>query len=234
MASLFLQYERHCSELHCRHNRIRRIKAVAANIDQRPYICQLLPYTMKIKLTILFVLFVYCLITSFQCKKYRCIARNLHLEGRSWLPPKGTSQLTFVDNLGSLTTFKLQVVDTTIMAISQECENPFSYDYLTTSLYLNPTMSDSIYFSLTSGGWLCMRAMSGNIPNMNMCNVFGQTKEGVVAKKLSNQSIGNRTYQEVILLFHGPGLSDNIDSIFIANNVGTVGFKYANKVYALQ
>jgi hypothetical protein len=95
-------------------------------------------------------------------------------------------------------------------------------------------MSDSIYFSLTSGGWLCMRAMSGNIPNMNMCNVFGQTKEGVVAKKLSNQSIGNRTYQEVILLFHGPGLSDNIDSIFIANNIGIVGFKYANKVYALQ
>ena len=189
---------------------------------------------MKIKLTFIIVLFVFCLTTSFQCNKLKCRTRDLNLDGRSWLPPKGIPHLTFVDNSGSLTNFKLQVVDTTWVAISQECGNSFSYDYLTTTLYLDPTMSDSIYFSLTYGGWLCMRAVSSNNPNIWMCNVFGQTKEGAVAKKLSNQLIGNKTYQEVILLLHSPGLSDNIDSLFIANNVGIVGFKYANKVYALQ
>ncbi len=188
---------------------------------------------MKIKLTILIVIFVFCLAVSFQCNKYGCPARDLHLEDRGWLPPKGISQLTFVDNSGSLTNFKLKVVDTTIVTISQECGNSFTYDYVTTSMYLNPTMSDSIYFILGTYGF-CMRAFSGNDPNISICNIFGLSKEGAAAKRFSNQLIGNRTYQEVILLFHGPGLSDNIDSLFIANNVGIVGFKYANKTYALQ
>ena len=182
---------------------------------------------MKIKLTLLILLFVFCLTTSFQCNK--CRTGDVHLDAtRSWLPQKGITQLTFVDKVGSLTNFKLQAVDTIEIAINQECGTSYRYDYITTSLYLNPTMSDSIYFSLSSGGWLCIRALSGTI-YINMCNVFGQTKEGVIAKKLSNQRIGDRTYQEVILLLHNPGLSDNIDSIFIANNVGIVGFKYANE-----
>jgi hypothetical protein len=79
-----------------------------------------------------------------------------------------------------------------------------------------------------------MRAISDNNPNISMCNVFGQSKEGVIAKKLSNYLIGNRTYQEVIVLLHNQGYSDNIDSIFIANHVGIVGFKYTNKTYSLQ
>ena len=198
------------------------------------YICRLYSYTMKIKLPILTLIFIFSLATSFQCNKMGCPARSRHLEDRSWMPPKGISQLTFVDNAGSPTNFKLQVVDTTVTMISPECGNSFTYDYLIASLYLDPTMNDSIYFSLGTDGWLCMRAMSGNDPNMNMCNVFGQTKEGVVAKRLFNQTIGSRTYQEVILLLRNPGLSDNIDSIFIANNAGIVGLKYANKTYALQ
>ena len=153
---------------------------------------------------------------------------------RSWFPLKGRSQLLFADDIGNLTNFKLHVVDTTEIAVNQECGTTYKYDYITTTLYLNPSMSDSIYFSLASGDWLCMRAMTGSNFNINMCNVFGQTKEGVIAKKLSDETIGSRTYSEAIVLLHNQGNLDTIDSVFIANNAGIVGFKYANKKFVLQ
>ncbi len=188
---------------------------------------------MKTKFTILILLFVHFLTTSFQCNK--CRTGDLHLDAtRSWLPLKGKTELAFLDNTGTLTNFKLHVVDTTEITVNHECGTSYKYDYITTSIYLNSSLRDSIYFSLSSGGWLCMRATSGNNPNIAMCNVFGQTKEGIIAKRFSNQAVGSRNYKEVILLLHNPGYSDNIDSVFIANNVGIVGFKYTNKKYTLQ
>jgi hypothetical protein len=173
------------------------------------------------------------MIISFQCHK--CKPANLYLdETRSWLPLKGQTQLTFLDDNGNPAIFKLHVVDTTEIAIDPDCGTPVSYQYITTSLYLNPTMTDSIFFSLSSGGWLCMRAMTGNIPNISMCNVFGQTKEAINAKKLSDYLVGTRRYHELILLLHNPSLANNIDSIFLANNVGIVGLKYLNNHYSLQ
>lgn len=142
--------------------------------------------------------------------------------------------MTFADEGGNLSNFKIHVVDTTEIAVNQECGTSYKYAYITTTLYLNPSMSDSVFFSLASAGWLCMNAMTGNKQNIVMCNVFGQTKEGIIAKKLSNQTIGSRTYPETILLLHNQGNSDNMDSIFIANNAGIVGFKYENRKYALQ
>jgi hypothetical protein len=187
---------------------------------------------MKIKITTASILILYCLTTSFQCNK--CKVGDLHLDGtRSWLPLKDKKQLTFLDNSGSLTNFSLQVIDTTETSYS-ECGDSYKYEYIKTSLFLNTSMTDSIHFILGSGGWLCMTATSNNTPNITMCNVFGQTKEGIIAKKLSNYSIGNKNYQEVILLLHNPGYSNNIDSVFIANNVGYVGFTYLNKRYFLQ
>jgi hypothetical protein len=187
---------------------------------------------MKIKVTILTLLFIYCATTSFQCNK--CRTGDLHLDStKSWLPLKGRTQLFFLDNLGNPTIFNLHIVDTTEIAFN-DCGNPYKFQYINATLYLNQSITDSIYFGLSSGGWLCMRAMSNNSPNIVMCNVFGQTKESVIAKRLSNYSIGNRSYQEVILLLHNQGFSDNIDSVFLANNVGIVGFKYSNNKYSLQ
>jgi hypothetical protein len=188
---------------------------------------------MKVKFTILILLFVFCLASSFQCNK--CRTSDLHLDAtKSWFPLKGRTQLTFADETSNLTDFKLHVVDTTEVAVNQECGTSYKYDYITTTLYLNPSRSDSIFFSLASGGWLCMRAMTGNNRNIVMCNVFGQTKEGIIAKRFSNQTIGSKTYPETILLFQNQAYSANIDSIFIANNTGIVGFKYVNKRYALR
>ena len=187
---------------------------------------------MKMNIAILTLLFVYCLTTSCQCNN--CGTGTLRLDGtKSWFPLKGQTQLSFIDNTGTATNFKLHVVDTTETA-TNDCGDPYKYEYITTSLYLNQSMTDSIHFSLASNGWLCMRATSGNNFNISMCDVFGQTKEGIIAKRLSNHSAGNKTYQEVILLLHNPGYSDNIDSVIIANNTGIVGFKYVNKKYALQ
>jgi hypothetical protein len=187
---------------------------------------------MKNKYTLLTLLFVYCLTTSLQCDK--CNTGIIRLdETKSWLPLKGRTQLSFIDNSGTSTSFKLKVVDTTELVIN-ECGGTYGVEYITTTLFLNQNMKDSIHFSLASGGWLCASAASDNNINFSICNVFGKAKEGIDAKRLKNQRIGNRTYQEVILLIHGPISTNNIDSVFIANNAGVVGFNYVNKKYALQ
>lgn len=186
---------------------------------------------MKVNTAILTLLFVYCLTTSFQCQQ--CGTGTLKLDNtKTWFPLKGRTQLSFIDNSGGLTTFPLKVVDTTETALN-DCGEPYRYEYINTTLYLNQASTDSIHFSLASSGWLCMRAWSNNTPNVSMCNVFGQTKEGVVAKKLFYHPVGSKTYPEAILLLSSPSLSNNIDSIIIANRVGIVAFKYGSNRYFL-
>ncbi len=187
--------------------------------------------SMKINVAILFLLFLFCLTTSFQCQKCRTGTLKLN-DTKTWLPLKGKTHLSFVDNTGSLTDFTLRVVDTTETALN-DCGEPYRYEYIHVTLYLNQGLTDSIHFSLASGGWLCMRAWSNNNPNINMCNVFGQIKEGKIAKKLTNYSAGSRTYPEAIMLLTNPGFADNIDSVIIANQAGIIGFKYATKKHVL-
>jgi hypothetical protein len=183
------------------------------------------------KLTItLFVLFF--LTASFQCNK--CRTSDIKLDNtRSWFPLKGKTSLPFFDNTGFLTNFNLLVKDTSEVVFN-DCGASYNAEYLKTTLYLNTTKTDSIHFSLSPGGWLCMYVTSGNNPDMSMCNVFGQTQAGIVAKRFYNFTVGVRSYQEVILLNHSPGLAGNIDSVFIANNVGIVGFNYSAKKFTLQ
>ena len=186
---------------------------------------------MKLNLTI-FLLLLYCLTTSLQC--HNCSTKPLRLGStRSWFPLKGKTQLTFVDSSNSPHLFKLKVVDTTETAIN-DCGDSYEYQYINTSLYLNADKTDSIYFTLGSGDWLCMQVYSSGAPNILMCNVFGQTKEGLIAKSLNNYTIGTHQYKDIVLTMHNEGYSDNIDSVFIANNAGIVGFKYAGKTYSLQ
>jgi hypothetical protein len=185
--------------------------------------------TYKLTIT-LFALF--CLTASFQCGK--CRTGDIKLDNtRSWFPLKGKTSLPFFDNTGFLTNFGLLVKDTSEVFFN-DCGDSYNAEYLKTTLYLNSTKTDSIHFSLNSNGWLCMNATSGNNPDMGMCNVFGQTQTGIVAKRFYNFPVGVRSYQEVILLIHSPGLAGNIDSVFIANNIGIVGFNYSTKKFTLQ
>jgi hypothetical protein len=186
---------------------------------------------MKQTLTIL--LLIFCSTVLIQCGK--CPRGHLHLDStKSWLPLKGKTQLSFLDSAENLTNFPLKVIDTTVTVVNQDCGGSYQIDYINTTIYLNSSMSDSIYFSLGTGSWLCVQAFSNNNPNMLICNIFNQTKEGVVAKNLNNYKVGNKTYKEVILILHNEGYSDTIDSVFIANNAGIVGFKYYDKHYTLQ
>jgi hypothetical protein len=133
-----------------------------------------------------------------------------------------------------MTTFSLKVIDTTETAVNQNCGTTYTYDYINTTLYLNQTMTDSIFFTLLSGGWLCMQAYSNNNPNMTICNIFGEAKDGIIAKRLGRYSLGNKTYDDAILIFHNQGYSDTIDSVYIADHAGIVGFNYYGKNYTLK
>ena len=132
--------------------------------------------TMKMNITFNCILVIFCALTSLQCNP--CHTGDLHLDStRSWFPLKGKTELVFFDSIGNSTNFNLKVIDTTETAINQKCGTSYDYNFITTSLYLNANMTDSIFFSLGSAGWLCMRAYSNNNPNMAICNIFGETKE---------------------------------------------------------
>ncbi len=47
-------------------------------------------------------------------------------------------------------------------------------------------------------------------------------------------NVGNRTYHEVLLIKHNEGYSNSIDSLFLANDTGIVGFNYFGEKYILQ
>jgi hypothetical protein len=155
-------------------------------------------------------------------------------ESRSWFPLKGKSSLTFLDSSGILTIFSIRVIDTTEIAMNPKCGTSYQYDFITTSLYLNLNKTDSISFTLSSSNWLCMTSYSNSNIDMSICNIFGETKEGIFAKNLSDYPIGNIVYHQAILILHEPGNSNSIDSIFIANNHGIVGFKYLGRQYTLK
>ncbi len=187
---------------------------------------------MKTSILLITLILLYCLTTSLQCSN--CSTKGLNLgSARSWFPLKGKTQLTFVDSLNNPHILNLKVIDTTETA-ANDCGDYYPFQYISTALYLNGSKTDSIYFLLGSSDWLCMQAFSNNNPNIVMCNVFGQTKEGLIAKRLNDYTIGNHRYNDVVLTIHNQGYSDNIDSVFIANNAGIVGFKYAGKKYTLK
>ena len=187
---------------------------------------------MKTYRAILILLASFCLITSFQCDK--CSTRTLRLDdSRSWLNVKGTTQLAFVDNTNSISNFKLKVIDT-IETAANNCGDLFQFENLNTTLYLNPTMSDSIHFILGSGSWLCMRAVSDGKYNINICNVLSKSPTSTVVSKISNYTVGSRMYRQVVLVTDNHGTAGKIDSVMIANNAGLIGFNYENKRYFLQ
>jgi len=187
---------------------------------------------MKFKGTILVLLFIQCFTTSFQCSK--CHMNNMYLDNsKSWFPLRGTKQLAFVDDSGNVTNFAIRGLDTTVVNTT-ECGDTYNYQYITNTLYLNTTKTDSIYFNLFNKANLEGRGVSDNTYNFSMWDVLGKAKEGKQAKRLSRFRVGNKTYNDVIMIFHGDYSPDTIDSVMVANNVGIVGFKSHGIRYALQ
>jgi len=187
---------------------------------------------MKGKEQVVALLLIFCMTTAFQCEK-ECKSGEYRLDAsRSWLPLKGKTQLTFLDNAGIISNFNLNVYDTVETNVKPDCT--IIYESINVFLFLNPPLSDVITLRLNPPNSLVVSGSSGNNPGFHMRDVFQKAREGSVAKRLSNYTIGGRTYGEVILMLNSVGNSNSIDSVFIANNVGIVGFKHMGKKYSLQ
>lgn len=187
---------------------------------------------MKIQGTIIVLLFVYFLGTSFQCSK--CHMKDMHIDrSRSWLPQRGRSQLPFLDDAGNITNFTARGVDTTVINTT-ECGDTYNYEYITNVLYLNAAHTDSIYFSLFNEANLEGRAISNNTYCFSMFDIFGKAREGVLAKNLFLFVAGKKIYKEGILVFRNEYFAGELDSVILANNTGIVAFKYYGKHYSLQ
>lgn len=159
---------------------------------------------------------------------------DLYLDGsKSWVPLRGTTQLTYSDNTGTVTSFSVRGLDTTIVNTT-ECGDTYNYQYIENTLYLNTAKTDSIYFNLFNTANLQARAISNDTYSFSMWDVLGKAKEGSQAKKFSRFTIDNKTFKDVILIFRNDYAPDIIDSVMLANNIGIVGFKYNGKRYTLQ
>lgn len=187
---------------------------------------------MKNGFVILIILSVYFTCSALSCNNCSTSTRRLD-STKSWFPIKNVDRLPFVDSAGNITNFELNEIDTVEVA-NNDCLEPFFIESIRRSLYLNLNRTDSIYFSLGSGAQLYISALSNNSTNIVIFNVFGKALEQDVVKQFVNYRVGNRTYQDVILMTRKPFNSDNIDSVYIANNEGIVGFKYSGRSYTLQ
>ncbi len=152
---------------------------------------------------------------------------------KSWLPAVGNRELMFTDNGNNTHVFRINAIDKTELVVN-ECDENYQIQYIKTTLYLNDARTDSIHLALRSSNWLCLNAYSKGEPNIVMCDIFAKSGQGKSAKRLSNVNIGNHQYPDVILLLHNEGYSNGIDSLFIADRSGIVGFQYDGVNYVLE
>jgi hypothetical protein len=190
---------------------------------------------MKIKLQIPVLLFIFCLTTALQCNKDECKSGEFRLDtSKSWLPLKGKTQLSFLDGAGNPVNFNINVVDTVKTNVNPDCGATTIYEEITVIISLNPPNRDVIVFSLNPPNFLVVTGSSGTDPLFYMRDVFKKANEGNVVKRLNNYFIGSRSYNEVILMTRSTPVANSIDSVFMANNAGIVGFNYNGVKYSLQ
>jgi hypothetical protein len=186
-------------------------------------------------LTTCVLLIAFSLTTGMQCEKNECESGEFRLDvSRSWLPLKGKTFMTFSDAAGNLTNFNLQVYDSVHTSIDPDCGATTIVESIYCVLYLTTSNNPIIQASLNPPNSLLVSALNGTDPVLRVKDVFAKANAGIVAKRLTNHVIGNKTYQEVILIFQNPKTSNPIDSIFLANNNGIAGFSYLGKKYSLQ
>jgi hypothetical protein len=184
---------------------------------------------------ILFLLFLGLTTSSFQCDK--CFEGDRRLDkSRSWLPLKGKTILSFISENNQPADFDLHVIDTLQTYSNAECSSLYRVEYIQATLYLNARRIDSIFLQLASPSALHVRAVTDTSYNIGVSGFLIQSRknDGAFKNRFYNFSIGSRKYDEVLLIKHGEGYNDAIDSLFLANNVGIVGFKYLGKKYSLQ
>ena len=187
---------------------------------------------MKEIKTVLFLLLIFILCTSTQCRK--CFKGDMLLNGtRRWLPLKGKTELTFKDSLGIEKQFELKVLDTLQTYPNEDCFDTYRSERIEVILYLNFAKTDSIFVQLGPPSSICLHATSNRILYMSSCR-FLNTAGNEYVMPLYNYKVGGRTYSEVRLFMANPGFDKSLDSIVIAKDYGIVGYKYDYKNYSLK
>ncbi|HTM94099.1 MAG TPA: hypothetical protein VL095_16880 [Flavisolibacter sp.] len=170
--------------------------------------------------------------TSFQCTK--CQKGERLLEGtRPWLPLKGKTQLTFSDEAGVESIFKIKVVDTIQTYSNVECSAQYRSERIETVLYLNAAGTDSIFVQLGPPNSVCLHAASGDTLYMSTCRFFNAPASLAVVP-LTNYDIAGRTYPDVRVFLANEGNNKSTDSIVLAKGFGIAAFKYKNRNYRLK
>ncbi len=182
------------------------------------------------------LLIVAVTITATTCSS-ECPRGNLRLDSgsRNWLPLKGKTQLTFIDQLSRATNYTIKVVDTVQAYTKQiDCSGDYSYEYVNVDLYLNSPKTDSIHCAMLSGSSLSLRADCDKKPSMVYGNLLNPASATSSKKRFPKLLIGNRTYSDVILATSMYSNSSTVDSVYLAYNYGVVGFTYHDKKYFLK
>lgn len=183
----------------------------------------------SIYLTVL-VSLLFTSLTSTTCCKEPKGDKRLD-DSKSWLPLTGRTSLSFIDENGTPILFPLQVTNG-IENINTGCGS-YIQEYIQANLFLNSARTDSIFLSLSGPNILNIQAVSDNKINISYNHVLAyQSPEKIEMHK--NVTLGGRSYNEVVLAMPYKNDSHTIDSIFLANNQGLIGFKYKNKQYQLQ
>ena len=184
------------------------------------------------KIILAFILILFYIITSaLSCQ--RCDQDYLIKESRSWLPYKGINSKEFVDKNSEIKLVPLRAVDT-VEWKSNECNLEDSIGHIDVSLYLDDEKSDSIYLNMDYSGYIFLNAVSDGGSSIRQDGLLKSSVKNSVAKKLSGIHLGNHIYEEVILCTHNQAGPNNIDSVFLANGFGLVGFKYHDIKFVLK
>lgn len=142
------------------------------------------------------LLFIFIITGSFKCNE--CLTRHTTLDGsHSWLPVRGISCLVFTNESANTQVFSLRSADTTFY-YDNDCGGIYSQEKIEATLYLNSSRTDSLHFNLSGKAFLCVFAGSNGVASMAMCDVFRQADRGFNARRLSDYSVGGRTYRDVI------------------------------------
>lgn len=160
---------------------------------------------------------------SFRCSK--CTTGLLRIEsGREWLPPVGTTQVTYVSSAGASLTTGVRVAEAT-EEHPNECGGTFQRESKTAAYYLDAGRTDSVQLRLGPPAQLGFIAKGGS----TVLELYDLLNQG---QRLSNFVVGTHSYASLVrvaLNQNGAG----IDSIYVAQNEGLVGFKYGGTQYAL-
>lgn len=167
----------------------------------------------------------------------KCRSGDRHLDdSRSWLPLKGKTQLTFLNETHQPQNFQVHVIDTLQAYTDSVCGLMHKVEYIQVSLYLNTQKTDSMFIQLAPPSSLSIRAFTDTSFNMGIGGFLTgyAGSHGNFQDRLYNFNNGHKTYNEVLLIKHAEGSSDSLDSLLLANGAGIIGFNYFNKKYILQ